>query len=112
MNKSQAIKLKCLDCNSCKKDITLCHLVDCPLWSFRFGYSMKDKRYKRRMKAAKKNYPEEYQEMSKLIAEYNENMPNSSENEQIDTVLEENAASESQCMGEIISSAKALINTF
>jgi len=67
LNKSQAIRLHCLECSGdSPKEVTLCQVVDCSLWPFRFGYSVKGKRYKERMGAAKRNYPEEYQEMLKL----------------------------------------------
>ncbi len=72
MNKSQAIKAKCHDCGGSPKEVTLCQIVDCPLWQFRFGYSQKDKRYKKRMGAAERNYPEEYKEMLKLISDGDE----------------------------------------
>ena len=73
MNKSQAIRANCLDCSGVSpKEVTICHIVNCPLWPFRFGYSTKDKRYKRRMEAAKRNYPEEYKEMLKLISDGDE----------------------------------------
>ncbi len=73
MNKSQAIKVQCLDCSGgSPKEVTLCHIVNCPLWPFRFGYSTKDKRYKRRMEAAKRNYAEDYREMLKLISDGDE----------------------------------------
>lgn len=63
-NKSQAIRKYCLECSGgSPKDVTLCNIVDCPLWLFRFGYSVKDKRYQKRMEVAKRTYPEEYQEM-------------------------------------------------
>jgi len=91
MNKSRAIKLKCLDCSgNIPKEVTLCLLVDCPLWPFRFGYSIKDKRFKKRMDSAKKNYPEDYREMSELFSAYLETPSNSLENAHIHTFLTEN----------------------
>ena len=73
MNKSQAIRAKCLDCGGgSPKEVTLCQIVDCPLWQFRFGYSNKDKRYKKRMGAAKRNYAEDCKEMLKLISDSDE----------------------------------------
>ena len=94
MNKSQAIRLKCLECDGSPKEVTLCHIADCPLWSFRFGYSINDKRFTKRMEAAWRKYPEEYQEMLLLISEYAESMPNYHEYEQICAVLEEEEESE------------------
>ena len=72
MNKSKAIKAKCLDCSGSPKEVTLCHIVNCPLYPFRFGYSFRDKRYEKRMEAAKRNYPEECMEMKKLISDGDE----------------------------------------
>lgn len=94
-NKSQAIKQYCLECSGdSPKEVTLCHIVYCPLWQFRFGYSIKDKRYKKRIEAAKKRYPEEYQEMLQLLLEHAENVPNSAEILQIYAVLENKIAKE------------------
>ncbi|KPJ65095.1 hypothetical protein AMJ44_11005 [candidate division WOR-1 bacterium DG_54_3] len=70
MNKSNAIRNKCLECSGdSPKEVTLCLTVDCPLWQFRFGYSNKDRRYKQRMEAAKRNYPEEYKKIMKLLSD-------------------------------------------
>ena len=92
MNKAQAIKLKCLDCACSQKEVTLCHIVDCPLWQFRFGYSMNDQKYSKRMEAAKKRYPKDYGEMEEARADYLEGTPNLSEFEQIGAVSEKRAA--------------------
>ena len=95
LNKSKAIKQYCLECSgNSPKEVTLCHLVDCPLWQFRFGYSIKDKRYKKRIEAAQRKYPEEYREMLQILKEYTENMPNLPEYVQIRTVLERKKESE------------------
>ena len=95
MNKSQAIKRHCLECAvGSPKEVTLCHIVECPLWQFRFGYSIKDKRYKKRIDAAKKKYPEVYKEMLQLLSEHTKNMPNLPEYVQIHAVLEKENESE------------------
>ena len=71
-SKSKAIRLFCLDhSGDSPKQVTLCHDVDCPLWSYRFGCSDKSKRYKERMEKAKNRYPEEYIEMQKLLSDAN-----------------------------------------
>jgi hypothetical protein len=88
MNKSKAIKQYCLECSGeSPKEVTLCHIVDCPLWQFRFGYSIKDKRFKKRIEAAQRKYPEEYREMLQILKEYGENMPYLPEYVQIHAVL-------------------------
>jgi len=58
MNKSEVIRMKCLDCNGSAKEVTLCPVIDCPLWPYRFGYSFRDKRYAKRIMLAKQNYPD------------------------------------------------------
>lgn len=90
MNKSQAIRSKCLDCGDGRKEVTICHIVDCPLWLYRFGYSMKDKRFKKRMESAKKNYPKEYQEMLENLAERLITFPSSLKKLCIDIFFNEN----------------------
>ena len=94
MNKAKAIKLKCLEC-SCEspKEVTLCLLITCPLWAFRFGYSMRDKRYQDRMDAAAKNHPLEFEELMMVLRDQQKDDQNSSGNTQIDHVFEENKES-------------------
>ena len=88
MSKTKAIRLKCLDCSGdSPKEATLCPVVDCPLWPYRFGYSMKDKRYKRRMKAAERKYPAEYLELVREILKRGVNAPFLLEEEHIGDVL-------------------------
>lgn len=104
MNKSNAIKQYCRECSGgSPKEVMLCHIVDCPLWQFRFGYSTKDKRYKKRIEAAKKKYPEEYKEMLQILSEDTENMPNLPEYEQIRAVLEKENESERDMSVEALS---------
>ena len=89
MNRARAIREYCLDCSSdSPKEVTLCHLIDCPLYPYRFGYSMKDKRYKKRMKAAKKNYKKDYREMLNALSDYLSDTPNSPEIAQIRAFFE------------------------
>jgi hypothetical protein len=67
MNKSHAIKKKCLDCaGGSTKEVTLCPVVDCPLWPFRFGSSDKTKAYRLRMKKAEGRWPDEYREVNSM----------------------------------------------
>jgi len=92
MSKARAIKLKCLDCSGeSPKEVSLCPIFDCPLYPYRFGYSPKDKRYQKRMEAAARNYPDEYQEPMKSL-ERPEDGRNSGGNAQIDTKSDENTA--------------------
>ncbi len=42
MNKTKAIKLYCRECaGGSYGEVLCCHLLDCPLWPFRTGYSAK-----------------------------------------------------------------------
>jgi len=65
MNRSKAIKRKCLECSGKNKEVTLCHIFDCPLWEYRTGNHISSKAYKRRMKKALKNYQKELKELKK-----------------------------------------------
>ena len=95
MSKAKAIRNKCLDCCcDSPKEVSLCHIVDCDLWPFRFGYSINDRRYQKRMEAARKKYPEEYQEMLILITEYAQNVPFLLRYVQIDTAQQKRESHE------------------
>lgn len=90
MNKSQLIRLNCRECNGSPKEVTLCTAVLCMFWPYRFGYSMKDKRFMQRMAKASKNYPKEYKEMAELIRERLSEQPITAENTQIRMFFERN----------------------
>lgn len=64
LNKRAA--MKCLDCAVTFKEVTLCHLFDCPLWAVRFGCSQKSNRYKQRTKKAEKNFKPDIKELKKM----------------------------------------------
>jgi hypothetical protein len=88
MNKSDAVRKKCLECaGGSPKEVTLCHIVDCPLWPYRFGYSMNDKRFWKRMASAKKRSPKQYHEMILSLYEYVKDRPNLAKNEHIRSIL-------------------------
>ena len=98
-NRTNAIKKHCLDCSGgSPKEVTLCHIVTCPLWPYRFGYSVKAKRYKQRMESARKKYPREYQEMVRLVVEYAQNRPDLLQYVHIDAVPEKAEASQGSDM--------------
>lgn len=63
---NKRIGMKCLDCAVVPKEVTLCHLFDCPLWAVRFGYPLGNKTYNKRMKTAEKNYPEDFKELQSM----------------------------------------------
>ena len=71
MTKANAIRKYCLECaGGSPGEATLCHIVDCPLWTYRFGTSINDRRFELRMKAAMRDYPDEIGEVLSLIAGY------------------------------------------
>jgi len=60
LNKSKAIKLKCLDCSGgSPKEVTLCSIFDCPLWPYRTGNSLQSKICRKRIEAAFRNFPDD-----------------------------------------------------
>jgi len=63
---NKRIAMKCLDCAGNPKEITLCHLFDCPLWAVRFGHTMQDTRYQKRMKAAENHYHKDFEELQDM----------------------------------------------
>lgn len=64
MTKQEAIKKHCFQCaGDSNKEVTLCHLFDCPLWPFRTGQGVYSSAYKARMDAAFKNYEAELKEI-------------------------------------------------
>lgn len=66
MTRSKAIKGYCLECSGgSAKEVTMCPIPDCSLYPFRFGNSPKSVVYKKRMKTAARNYPEEYKKVLK-----------------------------------------------
>jgi hypothetical protein len=99
MSKANAIKNKCLDCCcDSPKEVSLCQIVDCPLWPYRFGYSIRDKRYRIRMEAARRKYPDDYQEMLKLITEYAQNVPFLLQYVHIDTIQQKRESHEDKTL--------------
>jgi len=70
LTKAEAIKAKCQECETGPKGVTLCHLIDCPLWEFRFGNSMSSKYFWERMKKAQKTYEKDFRNMIKVLKDY------------------------------------------
>jgi hypothetical protein len=67
MRPLKTIRAKCLECSGdSPKEVTLCHQFDCPSWEYRFGYSIKTMRYKRRMEKAKKQFSKEFKELTNM----------------------------------------------
>ncbi len=80
MTKAVAIKLHCLICSGLShKEVSLCHNLDCQLWSYRFGYSMRDKRFWKRMETARKNFPKDFAELLELVPDYLKILPKTQE---------------------------------
>lgn len=79
MNRTKAIASKCLECSGgSSKEVTLCHIFDCPLWPFRFGTAnLNTQRFNARMNRIKTDYSAEYSWMCENLADYVQNTPNS-----------------------------------
>jgi len=56
ISRVKAVRLKCLDCAGSPKEVTLCHIFDCPLWSYRFGGHYKTNASLKRIAIAKNEY--------------------------------------------------------
>jgi len=70
MKKSKAIAKYCKECcGDSHKEVTLCHLIDCPLWEFRFGNSASNKEFWERMKRAK-SYKNDYPKMVEALRDH------------------------------------------
>ena len=90
MSRSKAIRQKCLECSGgSPKEVTLCQITDCPLWPFRIGSPINGKRYAKRMEAAARNHPDEYQELMKSL-ERPDDGRNPAKNTRIDIKFDEN----------------------
>jgi hypothetical protein len=61
--KKAAIKDYCLECSGgTTSEVTLCSLVDCPLWGYRFGNTPAAKAFIVRMETAKSSKPDEFKD--------------------------------------------------
>jgi len=89
MSRAQSINKHCLDCaGGSPKEVTLCVIVPCPLWPYRFGCSYKSKVFRERMRSAKRRYPQDIQIMVEELAAYLENHPTAAEYVYIADILE------------------------
>lgn len=69
-NKTKAIHDYCLECaGDTFKDVTLCHLSDCPLWEYRIGAHVSSPRYAKRVRDAIARYPEDVAEVAKACGQ-------------------------------------------
>lgn len=67
MTKQDAIRLHCLECaGDSRKDVSLCHLFDCPLWPWRTGSHITSRTCIERVSKALENYPEDAAELVEL----------------------------------------------
>ena len=64
--KQKAIAQYCHECADSAKEVTLCHLFDCPLWPYRTGTSVNSNVYKERIKKAKINYKKDFEELKEM----------------------------------------------
>ena len=91
--KARAISKKCLDCSGDSvKEVTLCHIVDCPLWEYRFGNSLKNNDFKIRIMRIKERSPKDFAEMLIMLRDYYQNIADKRKEAFISTLLRENKA--------------------
>lgn len=92
VGRSKAIRQRCRECSGdSPKETTLCPVVLCDLWPYRLGCAMESQQFRERMALAKKNYPDEYEVMSKLVRETLSEQPSTSKNILIRTFFEEDS---------------------
>jgi hypothetical protein len=61
LDRSRAIWKYCMDCaGESSKEVTLCNLVDCPLWPWRFGCKMGSPVFMARMERQRGVTPDEF----------------------------------------------------
>jgi hypothetical protein len=64
MTRAKAIQAYCFGCGGeAYKEVSLCPILDCPLYPYRFGNSPGSKAYKVRMKQAKDRWYEDWQSL-------------------------------------------------
>jgi hypothetical protein len=65
VTKTRAIREKCRGCSGNQwKEIFLCTVTDCPLWTFRLGVSPSTKSYKLRIEKARRRFKTDLDEMA------------------------------------------------
>jgi|GEM_PF-1616675 len=48
-------------------EVLLCDSLDCPLWPYRFGFSVNDKRFTAKLQRIRENYPDQFEELKKGV---------------------------------------------
>lgn len=67
LTRQRAIAKHCRECSGdSPKEVTLCSLLDCPLWEYRCGCHMSSKSYKARITKAFKKYETDVAELHSL----------------------------------------------
>ncbi len=67
MTRSRAIAKHCLECSgNSPKEVTLCHLFDCPLWEWRTGKHIDSNTYKKRLGNTFKNSPRVQEQLASV----------------------------------------------
>ena len=101
MTKQRAISVFCKDCaGGSSKEVTLCHIFDCPLWPWRTGLHISSKAYAERITSGLNKNPEEVAELVKMgvdISRYTSFLP---EKPVRAPVLQENSAGSQELVGE------------
>ena len=83
MTKQAAIRKHCLECaGDSRKEVSLCHLFDCPLWPWRTGTHTTSKTYVARINKTLESCPEAVAALGKLGVDISRFIPFSAEKPQ------------------------------
>jgi len=88
ISRVRAVRLKCLDCAGSPNEVTLCHIFDRPLWSYRFGGHYKTNTSLKRMAMAKKRYPKELLEIKRILQKDGNEYFNNIQNKEVKAHIE------------------------
>ncbi len=70
VSRPKAIREYCIDCSGGSTgEATLCTVLSCPLWGWRFGSKPGSKAFLARMEKARENKPKEFDEAYSFLAE-------------------------------------------
>lgn len=74
MSRAKAVREYCIDCcGGSSGDVTMCNILSCPLWWWRFGVPMSSKVAKKRMEKARRRDPQDWFDAFSVIFEENTN---------------------------------------
>jgi hypothetical protein len=92
LSKRKRIVLKCLECSGdSPKEVTLCHLFDCPLWPVRTGSDINSKLYRKRIESAFRRYRRDLDELRAMEVDVDRFLPHSAKRQHAEIAKGERA---------------------